>query len=160
MAAGKERLRLSVLSLFRAPSTAGSPGGAEVMMRTEITDDLSNLLGTVQLGAAIDLTDFPYVRKSVLNYGMPDLMRLTLSDLSSSQVQRDLRETIELYEPRLDPKRLVIQAREDAADGRQHVSFDIRSEMRAEPVDVSVSFSARIDPGAGKVALAGLRVGG
>lgn len=157
MAAGKDRLRLSIMSLFRQPPQ-GSGGSLDAVMRDEIKEDISNLLGTVHLGAAVDLTDFPYVRGSILNYGMPDLMSKIMSEFGTAQVQRDLREAIRLYEPRFDSKRLVIQAWEDAGDGRQHVGFDIRSEMRADPVDVSVFFSAHVDTGAQKVAVAKLQV--
>src|SRR5215471_16593792 len=46
----------------------------EPALRREVARDLDALLNTVAMEASVDMADAPYVRKSILNYGLPDLL--------------------------------------------------------------------------------------
>src|SRR5579864_4886042 len=45
----------------------------EPVLRQEVSRDLDNLLNSVALESTLDLTDAPHVRKSILNFGIPDI---------------------------------------------------------------------------------------
>jgi type VI secretion system protein ImpF len=101
-----------------------------------------------------------YVQKSILNYGIPDMSRLTVDDHRNAQVARDLRDALLAHEPRLIAETLQVKMRRAEADSDQRIAFDITAEMAARPVDVPLEFVAEIDTGAGKVALSSLVVRG
>lgn len=145
--------RLSVRSMERRE------GASQATLREHLAQDLSGLMGTISLDSALDLTDFPWVQKSVLNYGMTDLTRMTTDDVRRNRLAADLKATLLAHEPRLVPESLSVKLRREA--GRNHhVAFDVTAEMAAKPVDVPLEFVAEIDTGAGKVALSNLTVRG
>lgn len=147
MAPSPDQPRLSVLSALRRSDTP---------LRDEIRDDLSNLFGTVQLGAAVDLTDFPYVMRSVLNYGMSDVSRLAVTEAGSASAIRDLRAAITAHEPRIVPKTLAIAPVE--SNSQQVAHFTITAEMRADPVHLELAFDAHVDIGAARVSMSAVKV--
>ncbi len=135
-------------------------GAGQATLRDHLAQDLGNLMGTIHLEAAQSLDGLDHVRKSVLNYGMQDMTSLTTDDFKNAKVIRDLRDALLAHEPRLIADTLVIKLRTQQADAQQRISFDIRAEMTARPVDVPLEFVAEIDTGVGKVALANLVVRG
>jgi len=135
-------------------------GANQATLKDHLAQDLGNLMGTIHLAAAQPLEGLPHVQKSVLNYGMQDMTRLTTEDFKNNSVMRDLRAALLNHEPRLIPETLVIKLRSNNADKQQRIAFDIRAEMAARPVDVPLEFVAEIDTGAGKVALTDLVVRG
>lgn len=135
-------------------------GAAQVTLRDHLAQDLGNLMGTIHLEAALSLDGLDRVRKSVLNYGMQDMTRLTTEDFQNAKVVRDLRKSLLDHEPRLIAETLVVKLRTTRVDEQQRISFDIRAEMTARPVDVPVEFVAEIDTGVGKVSLSNLVVRG
>jgi len=135
-------------------------GASQATLRDHLAQDLMNLLGTIHLDAAQSLDGLDHVRRSVLNYGMQDMSRLTTEDFKKSAVVRDLRAALLAHEPRLIEETLVISLRSKSADNQQRIAFDVRAEMTARPVDVPLEFVAEIDTGAGKVALSDLVVRG
>lgn len=148
-----DKPRLSVLSALRVAEPSGASG-----LREEIRADLSNLLGTVHLGASVDLADFPFVQRSVLNYGMSDLSRLTVTEASSGVAMRDLRAAITAHEPRIVSKSLSIVAMTAEDGARQAAHFSITAEMRADPVDLELAFDAHVDIAAARVAMSSVKV--
>jgi len=50
----------------------------EAMLRREVSRDLEALLNTVAMESSVDMTDVPHVRKSILNFGIPDVTRRTI----------------------------------------------------------------------------------
>src|SRR5215217_1299871 len=53
-------------------------GAAESMLKRDLGIDLGSLVDTVDLGSATDLDTLPYVCRSVLNFGLPDLSSITM----------------------------------------------------------------------------------
>src|SRR6516165_3919186 len=45
----------------------------EPVLRREVGHDVDALLNTIALESTIDMTDAPYVRKSIINFGLPDI---------------------------------------------------------------------------------------
>lgn len=135
-------------------------GAAQSTLRDHLAIDLGNLMATVNLEASIPLTGLDYVRKSVLNYGIPDMSRLTVEDSRNQTLAADLRTALLAHEPRLIAETLRVSLRKPEADSQQRMAFDITAEMAARPVDVPLEFVAEIDTGAGKVALSNLVVRG
>lgn len=146
--------------ILSARSIERREGAGQATLRDHLAIDLGNLMATVHMEASIPLQNMDYVKKSILNYGIPDMSRLTVDDHRNAQVARDLRTALLAHEPRLIAETLVVKMRRPEADSAQRIAFDITAEMAARPVDVPLEFVAEIDTGAGKVAVSNLVVRG
>src|ERR1700704_6742741 len=51
---------------------------SESMLRREVSRDLEALLNTVAMESTVDMSEAAYVRKSILNFGLPDVSTRTL----------------------------------------------------------------------------------
>ena len=128
--------------------------GDETSLRRDLSADLVALLNTVDLASTVDLTGLEQVRKSILNYGISDVGRLTSDEARVAQIKDDLRAALVQFEPRLNPASLQIERSEaDDDDVNQRVRFEVSAEMFCKPTDVSIDFVAEIDVGSGKINL-------
>jgi type VI secretion system protein ImpF len=59
--------------------------------------------------ADLVLADFPEVSRSVLTFGIPDLIGVLSTDLVVTQLARDLEDAVRFFEPRLNPRTLRIK---------------------------------------------------
>jgi type VI secretion system protein ImpF len=146
--------------VLSARSIERREGAAQSTLRDHLAIDLGNLMATIHLEATQSLDGLDYVRKSILNYGIQDMSRLTVDDHRNARAASQLRDALLAHEPRLIASTLVVKLRTPDADSQQRMAFDITAEMAARPVDVPLEFVAEIDTGAGKVALSSLVVRG
>lgn len=146
--------------VLSARSIERREGASQATLREHLALDLGNLMSTIHLQATQDLDGFDHVRKSILNYGLQDLSRLTTEDTRIKTLARDLREALMTHEPRLISESLSVKLRKMDHGATQRIAFDINAEMAARPVDVPLEFVAEIDSGAGKVSITNLVVRG
>ena len=130
--------------------------GDEAELRRDLATDLTALLNTTDLGSVIDLTDFPYVRKSVLNFGLYDVAHLVSEEVGVDAIRDDLVASLKEFEPRLDPSTLVIERSEHNDDVHQRVRFTVSAEMFCVPANLPVDFVAEVEIGSGKIQLSRL----
>lgn len=120
-------------------------------LRDCITRDMSWLLNCVNLEASADLDDYPEVRASVANYGIPDLTGSALSGLNVATLQRQIRDAIVAFEPRLTPDTLRVTVNTDHQRmDRQSLVFSIESEMWAQPIPLNLYLKTEVDLETGK----------
>lgn len=124
---------------------------SESGLRREVTGDLLNLLNTTNLDAAEDLTDAPEVRRSILNYGFPDLTWRTIDENALIDIARDIEIALADFEPRL--ARDSIKARRDYSVSAEELRlrFLVKADLRAQPVSVPVEFAAEVELDSGKI---------
>lgn len=123
----------------------------EKALRGTIRRELNWLLNTTQMDAAQSLDDYPEVKSSVLNYGVPDLTGRA-SILAAVQTRSDqIHEAIRLFEPRINPETLSVEIGSSSRD--YAVSFVIRgdvvSAVKAMPVQYVADLEA--ETGAARV---------
>ncbi|WP_404309735.1 type VI secretion system baseplate subunit TssE [Neorhodopirellula lusitana] len=102
--------------LVHPRASTGSSGGVTRQQRrhhmailsSQIERDLLALFGTRRMSEDTDLSAWPLVQKSVLNYGIPDLTGVTSSGLDLPVLNRELTEAIRRFEPRLRPETLNV----------------------------------------------------
>jgi type VI secretion system protein ImpF len=133
-------------------------GTTEESLRRHLSNDLASLMNTISLDASVDLTDYPYIQKSIVNYGFGDLSTLSDKGFAAAEMARFIRETLIRHEPRLIPNTIEINVNKDLESVTQRLSFDIAADMVASPVDVPLDFVAEVDMGAGKIQMTKLRV--
>lgn len=133
-------------------------GTTEESLRRHLSNDLASLMNTISLDAVEDLSDYPYIQKSIVNFGFGDLSSLSDKGYAASEMSRFIRDTLIRHEPRLIPSTIEINVNKDAQSVTQRLTFDIAADMVASPVDVPLDFVAEVDMGAGKIQMTKLRV--
>jgi type VI secretion system protein ImpF len=131
-------------------SVARSPI-SESMLRREVARDLDSLVNTIAFESAEDLRGFDAVRKSILNYGLPDLTHRSIDEHSVDDIRNEIRTALMHYEPRL--LRESIKASRDMTVGVEElkVRFVVQAELHCEPVNVTVEFVADIELDTGSI---------
>jgi type VI secretion system protein ImpF len=133
-----ERIIAGRRAVSRAPIT-------ESLLRREVAHDLEALMNTVALESVEDLTEFSYVRKSVLNFGLPDLVHRSIDEEGVENVRGEIETVLTNFEPRL-ARDSVHAARDNQVDPAElKVRFVVQAELRCDPVDIPVEFIADLD---------------
>lgn len=88
------------------------------------------------------IADFPHVRRSVLNYGVPSFSGRAISDFDLAALARELREVIAVFEPRL--KRDSIRVKVAQGD-RTGMRIEVDAMLMLSPVPERLRLSTMID---------------
>src|SRR5262249_1750338 len=120
-------------------------------LRDSVTRDVSWLLNCVWREADQDLSAYPEVQRSVLNFGIPDLTGVAVSSVDAASLQRQIREAIANFEPRLHAETLLVNVEAEGSrmDSRA-LRFRIESEMWAQPIPLNLYLKTEVDLETGK----------
>lgn len=121
-------------------------------MRRCVLRDLAWLFNTGALESALDLSKFPEVRRSVVNFGLRDLEGVVLAGLDAPAIEWQVRQAIVDFEPRINPKTLRVTAR--AATGQMNqnaLSFIIEGDLWAHPMPLHLYIRSDFDLETGQV---------
>jgi type VI secretion system protein ImpF len=129
---------------------------SEPVLRKEVARDLANLVNTVALSSAIDLSEFEAVRMSILNYGVPDLSSRYFDQISDGRLAKDIEEAIRRYEPRLIGRTLKIRENYQMIESTLSVRFEVAADLTCDPVAVPVTFLADVEMASGKIQISRL----
>lgn len=110
--------------------------------------DLSWLLNSKAHSEGEDILDYPEVVRSVLNFGIPDLCGVTGSGVRLDEFERQLRQAILTFEPRLVRStlsvRVLFEEGEDEVSGNT-VRFEIDGELWAQPAPEAFFVKTEVD---------------
>ena len=101
-------------------------------LKRSVVRDLEWLLNAGCLESTQDLQDYPHVRHSVLNYGIPDLTGTTASNLDPSSLEHILRKRILDFEPRLLSRSLKIRVTNK--EEYNTIIIEIEGELWSQPM--------------------------
>jgi type VI secretion system protein ImpF len=170
----QERLQPSLLDRL----TDHQPGAAQealadrVLNKKQLRDavlrDLSWLFNTTMQEPPIlspDVerqrmwADAADARDSVLNFGIPSLSGITVSYLEFPRLEQTIRQAIVRFEPRIDPKTLVVKISNDLSTGLKPTSLRlvIKGHMWNQPVPLELLLSADVDVDTGQTAVRDMR---
>jgi type VI secretion system protein ImpF len=142
------------------PDRKHEPPEARVLskrrLRQSVLRDLAWLFNATQLEAGRTLSQLPYARRSVLNFGLPPLSGNTASTVDITDLARAIREAIVTYEPRILPSTLEVRTTTEggAMDHHNIIGVDIRGELWAQPVPLEFLVHTEFDLETGKVQIA------
>ena len=134
----KERLQPSLLDRLTDDEPTQTVESREqrvlslTRLRKSVNRDLGWLLNTGYLETIEDLDDYPHVRQSVLNFGIPDLTGITVSNADRSMLERYLRQAILAFEPRILKRSLKVRAK--AGGKHNRIVFEIEGQLWAQPL--------------------------
>lgn len=155
----KERLQPSLLDRLTddEPHTQTESRDKRVLsmhkLRQLVLRDVSWLLNTDSMVSVTDLTDYPEVAKSVLNYGIKNLAGSTVAGNSLTEIEKGLKQAITLFEPRILPNTLVIRVFSSEKMNHQAMSFDIEANLWAQPLPLHLYLRTEINKITGDVSL-------
>ena len=160
-----ERLQPSLLDRLTddAPTVLTEPREARVLtkgqLRTAVLRDLAALMNAICLGAGDDLSAYPEVERSVLNYGLPSMSGESVGRLELRSVSADIKQAILDFEPRIDPTTLEVEAQIDGSARSHHnqLKLVIRGHMWNQPVPLELLLSASLDVETGQAAVRDMR---
>jgi type VI secretion system protein ImpF len=96
-------------------------------------------------------------RRSVLNYGLPAFAGVTLASLDLDAIRRIVAEAVKAFEPRIEPRTLVIEARSTGEHHHNTLQLLIRGHMWAPPVPLELLLAADVDVETGTTQVRDLR---
>jgi len=106
---------------------------------------------------AKDWAAAPEVRRSVLNYGVPSMTGMSMSQTDATAIQRDLIAAIRAYEPRIEAESLDVRVNIRRADHHNAMQIEIRGRLWSRPVPLELLLAAEVDVETGSAQLRDLR---
>lgn len=156
----KERLQPSLLDRLTddSPTERNESREARVLslkkLRECVLRDLTWLLNTECFESVVKLDSVPAVKTSVLNFGIPTVAGLTASGLELAKLERQVRNAIVAFEPRLLKDKLSVEAiLSDEEMSRNTLVFEINGELWAQPVPLRMHLRTELDLETGKVSI-------
>jgi type VI secretion system protein ImpF len=127
-------------------------------LRQAVLRDLAWLFNATHLEAEVDLSKLPFVRRSVVNFGLPALSGKPASALEAVDLERAIRQAILDFEPRILASSLEVKAMLEADRLEHHnvIGVQIRGHLWAQPVPLELLVRTEIDLETGKVEIAEL----
>ncbi|MBE3639607.1 type VI secretion system baseplate subunit TssE [Mangrovicoccus algicola] len=147
----QDRLQPSLLDRLTddAPGQRTEPRGARAIdarrLRDIIQRDLGWLLNTCNLDDQLDGAAHPHAAASVLNYGVADVAGNFSVSARAEMIRDAIRRAIATFEPRIDPATLEVILRSEENARRTVISYDIRADMWAQPLPLSLYLRSEVD---------------
>lgn len=126
---------------------------SEKQLESELKQDLDMLMNTTNLASTIDLEEAPEVRASIVNYGLPDIVNLSIDENRVADVAGDIRTAINAFEPRLIRKTVQVTRDHGVDAGALQIRFNVTGDMACDPVAIPVEFIADLEVASGKLAI-------
>jgi len=160
----QERLQPALLDRLtdNEPEKKLEPREERVMskakMRQAVIRDLAWLFNATRLESGASMANLPYVRRSVVNYGLPALSGETASTLDVTLLERAIRQAILDFEPRILANTLRVSALVEASalDHHNVIGVEIHGQVWAQPVPLELLLRTEIDLETGKVQIVDL----
>jgi type VI secretion system protein ImpF len=125
----------------------------EPTLRREVARDLDALMNTIALESSEDLEPFDHVRRSILNFGLPDITHRSIDEMSVEGVGDEIKSALVRHEPRLIPGSIRVVKDPEINEAELKVRFVVRAELLCEPLNVPVEFVADLELDSGNISI-------
>lgn len=113
--------------------------------RKSILNDLANILNSKSHPLGAEIYEFSDASKSVINYGVRDLCGLTASSLSPGEVESQVQQAIQFFEPRILTNSLSVRMIPSDSESDRSISLEIEGESWAQPVPDHLFVKTEVD---------------
>jgi type VI secretion system protein ImpF len=125
---------------------------AMAKLRELVLRDLAWLLNCESLENIEDLDAFPYVKRSVVNFGVPALSGTTLSGTNLAKLERRVLDAVSVFEPRILGDSVAVRAyKTDSEMSKKSLSIEIEGELWAQPIPLRLFLRTEVDLDTGTV---------
>jgi type VI secretion system protein ImpF len=123
-------------------------------LRASVLRDVGWLLNTINLESTQDLSAYPEVVSSTVNFGIPNLSGTSVGGINDAVLERAVRRAIVNFEPRILPNTLNVEVRvaPDNMD-RNALVFIIEGQLWARPYPQNLFLRTELDLETGTVTL-------
>lgn len=155
----KEKLQPSLLDRLTdiRPDVRTSNAGVRVLSMQELREgvqrDLAALLNATALDVVEDLSAYPHVQHSTLNFGMPDMSGKTASGVEVKDLERVLLRTIQEFEPRIMGDSLKVTGDLQDRKGHNTMIITIEGELWSQPLPQKLLLRTELDLENGEIKL-------
>jgi type VI secretion system protein ImpF len=121
-------------------------------LRKLVRRDLAWLLNCGHMESLQDLSEYPEVQRSVLNYGLPDLSGLAVSGLTEDQIEREVKNAILTFEPRILANTVRVRSEVSPEQmNRNAIVFEIVGQLWAQPMPTELFLKTELDVETGDI---------
>ena len=114
--------------------------------RHALIRDLGMLLNSRNHPSEDVIYEFSEVSRSVLNYGIPDLCGIPVRNIQSAELEAEIKQYIECFEPRIAQGSLSVRIVSPTdSEYIRAISFEIEGEMWAQPVPDHLFVKTEVD---------------
>jgi len=155
----KERLQPSLLDRLTddEPHSQNESRDKRVLsmhkLRESVLRDVSWLLNSDSMETVVDLTEYPEVAKSVLNYGIKDLAGRVVAGVNVTEIEKGLKQAVNNFEPRIMTNSLNVHVFKSEKMDQQALSFDIEADLWAQPLPLHLYLRTEINKITGDISL-------
>jgi type VI secretion system protein ImpF len=158
----QERLQPSLLDRLtdQDPTSHVEARERRLMTRQQlqraVLRDLTWLFNTTKLESGSETPFPPEVRRSVVNFGLPALSGRAATSLDVAALEKEIRQSILDFEPRLLPQTVRVTALVQADQVARHnvIGVQIQAQLWADPVPIELLLRTEIDLETGHVEVA------
>jgi type VI secretion system protein ImpF len=119
-------------------------------LREAVFRDITWLLNSMSLDSTEDLSRYPEVERSVLNYGMPTLAGRQMSSIDPARTAERIARAIAAFEPRLSKVRVNPERRQYGEENFA-VAFQVEADLWGQPVAQHLVLRTSIDLNSGEI---------
>lgn len=116
-------------------------------LRLRVLRDLQWLFNSVNSESHLNLSDFPHVRRSSINYGIPSLAGKRISELRMHDIQQAMKDAILHFEPRImaDGLRVTHLSDPHSTSSQNILSIEMNGYLWCMPYPLEFTFRSDID---------------
>ena len=138
--------RLTDLQPEKSKESAAQQNMSQNEFKQAVIRDLGWLLNSVALDVCVDLDAYPEVRRSVINYGLPDLSGHTSSTVDARGIEKAIRQAIHQFEPRIIRNTLKVTVHTNPqAMSHNALIFEIAGAVFGQPSPFQVVLKSELD---------------
>ena len=156
----QERLQPSLLDRLQDDATNETRESSDKRvfsidrLRESVLRDLAWLLNTSNLEQTEDLDQYPEVKTSVLNYGVPEMAGSHISTTDLTELERFVKQAVLDFEPRILPD--TVKVRVVVSDSEEHhnrFTLEIEGDMWSQPLPLQIYVNTTVDLESGDINL-------
>ena len=123
-------------------------------LRSVIQRDVAWLLNDIQFEATTPLDDYPEVRTSVLNQGLPELIGRSLDSDTMARRTQEITTALKAFEQRIRPETIRVLFDTSKIETENKLVFSVSGEIRNAVEESWVQFSTTVDLDDGRIEVA------
>ena len=123
-------------------------------LRNVIQRDIAWLLNDIHFEAAVPLDDYPEVRTSVLNQGLPELLGRSLDSATMASRAAEITAALRAFEQRLKPETIRVTFDTSLIETQNKLHFAVTGEIRNALEESWVQFQTTVDLDDGRIEVA------
>ena len=113
--------------------------------------DLAWLFNTTNFEVVQDLSEYPEVKRSVVNFGLPSLAGRTASSVRPEDLEDAFRQAVLDFEPRLIRSSVRITLEKQEEMNHNALVFTISADLWAQPLPLHILLRSQLDLESGHV---------